>query len=102
MRNAVSGPFFTAVNAGKRWFWETVDAGKNNVIYMGLNSGPKMANGEYRKTQDAGSVDRQNSVIITKCFPATGGNWLHHLHNSATLPAKYRFTTHITVSTSLC
>jgi hypothetical protein len=27
-----------------------VDAGKNNVIYMGLNSGPKMANGEYRKT----------------------------------------------------
>jgi hypothetical protein len=27
-----------------------VDAGKNNVIYIGLNSGPNMANGEYRKT----------------------------------------------------
>jgi hypothetical protein len=27
-----------------------VDAGKNNVIYMGLNSGPKIANGEYQKT----------------------------------------------------
>jgi hypothetical protein len=26
---------------------KTVDAGKNNVIYIGLNSGPKMANGEY-------------------------------------------------------
>jgi hypothetical protein len=46
----VSGPFFTAVNAGKRLFRETVDPGKNNVIYMGLNSGPKIANGEYQKT----------------------------------------------------
>jgi hypothetical protein len=46
----VSGPFFTAVNAGKRYFRDTVDAGQNNVIDMGLNSGPKMANGEYRKT----------------------------------------------------
>jgi hypothetical protein len=27
-----------------------VDAGINNVIYMGLNSGPKMADGKYRKT----------------------------------------------------
>jgi hypothetical protein len=48
-RNPVSGPFFTAVDAGKRWFRETVDAGKNNVIYMGLISGPKLANGEYRQ-----------------------------------------------------
>jgi ABC-type glucose/galactose transport system permease subunit len=29
---------------------KTVDAGINIVLYMGLNSGPKMADGKYRKT----------------------------------------------------
>jgi hypothetical protein len=43
-----------------------VNAGKNNVIYMGLNSGPKMANGEYRKTLDAGSVDRESTVTAAQ------------------------------------
>jgi hypothetical protein len=46
----VSGLLFTAVNAGKRWFRETVDAEINNVIYMDLNSGAFMADGKYRKT----------------------------------------------------
>jgi hypothetical protein len=49
-KNAVSGPLLTAVNAGKQSFRETVDAEINNVIYMDLNSGAKMADGKYRKT----------------------------------------------------
>jgi hypothetical protein len=44
-----------------------VDAEINNVIYMELNSGPKMADGKYRKT-DAGSVDRENTVLINHTF----------------------------------
>jgi hypothetical protein len=39
-----------------------VDAEINNVIYMELNSGPKMTDGKYRKTYVAGSVDRENTV----------------------------------------
>jgi hypothetical protein len=40
-----------------------VDAEINNVIYMELNSGAKMADGKYRKTYVAGSVDRENTVL---------------------------------------
>jgi hypothetical protein len=38
----------TVIYSGK--CGKTVDAGINNVIFMGLNSGLKMANGKYRKT----------------------------------------------------
>jgi hypothetical protein len=41
---------------------ETVDAEINNVIYMELYSGAKMADGKYRKTYVAGSVDRENTT----------------------------------------
>jgi hypothetical protein len=41
---------------------ETVDAEINNVIYMELYSGAKMADGKYRKTYVVGSVDRENTV----------------------------------------
>jgi hypothetical protein len=34
----------------------------NNVSYMELNSGAKMADSKYRKTYVAGSVDRENTV----------------------------------------
>jgi hypothetical protein len=40
-----------------------VDAEINNVIYLELNSGAKMADGKYLKTYVAGSVDRENSVF---------------------------------------
>jgi hypothetical protein len=46
-RNAVSGPLFTAINAEKRQFGETVDAEINNVIYMELYSGAMIADGKY-------------------------------------------------------
>jgi hypothetical protein len=42
-----------------------VDAEINNVIYMELNSGAKMADGKYQKTYVAGSVDRENTVYGT-------------------------------------
>jgi hypothetical protein len=42
-----------------------MDAGINNVIYMELYSGPKMANGICGKTIDTGTIDRGSTVI---CF----------------------------------
>jgi hypothetical protein len=49
---------------GKTAVQETVDAEINNVIYMELYSGAKMADGKYRKTYVAGSVDRENTVLM--------------------------------------
>jgi tRNA(His) 5'-end guanylyltransferase len=45
-----------AINAEKR-VRGTMDAEINNVIYMELYSGPKMAHGKYRKMNVAGSID---------------------------------------------
>jgi hypothetical protein len=39
-----------------------MDAGINNVIYMELHSGPKMANDECGKTIDMGTIDRGSTV----------------------------------------
>jgi len=40
-----------------------MDAGINNVIYMELYSGPKMANGRCGKTIDTGTIDRGSTVL---------------------------------------
>jgi len=40
-----------------------MDAGINNVIYMELYSGPKMANGRCGKTIDTGTIDRGSTVF---------------------------------------
>jgi hypothetical protein len=50
--NAVSGPRFTDDECGKI----------NNVIYMELFSGPKMANGICGKTIHTGTIDRGSTV----------------------------------------
>ena len=39
-----------------------MDAGINNVIYMELYSGPKMANGRCGKTIDTETIDRGSTV----------------------------------------
>jgi hypothetical protein len=39
-----------------------MDVGINNVIYMELYSGPKMANGICGKTIDTGTIDRGSTV----------------------------------------
>jgi hypothetical protein len=52
-----------AINAEKRQFRGTMDAEINNVIYMELYSGPKMAHDKYGKTNIAGSIDRDSTVI---------------------------------------
>jgi hypothetical protein len=44
--------------------WGTMDAGINNVIYMELHSGPKMANGTRGKMIVAGTID-QGSTVVT-------------------------------------
>jgi hypothetical protein len=50
---------------GKTAVRETVDAEINNVIYMELYSGAKMAD---RKTYVAGSIDRENTVYKNTIF----------------------------------
>jgi hypothetical protein len=44
-----------------------MDAGINNVIYMELYSGPKMANGICGKTIDTGTIDRGSTVRRGTC-----------------------------------
>jgi hypothetical protein len=46
-----------AINEKKRQFWRTMDAEINNVTYMELYSGPKMAHGTYGKMSFAGPID---------------------------------------------
>jgi hypothetical protein len=41
-----------------------MDAGINNVIYMELYSGPKMANGICGKTIDTGTIDQGSTVLV--------------------------------------
>jgi hypothetical protein len=57
------GTVICSDKCGKTAVRETVDAEINNVIYMELYSGAKMADGKYRKTYVAGSVDRENTVL---------------------------------------
>jgi hypothetical protein len=52
------------INAEKRQFGGTMDAEINNVIYMELYSGPKVAHGKYGKTNVAGSIDRDSTVYV--------------------------------------
>ena len=41
-----------------------MDVGINNVIYMELHSGPKMANGTCGKTIVVGAIDRGSTVQL--------------------------------------
>jgi hypothetical protein len=43
-----------------------MDVGINNVIYMELYSGPKMANGTCGKTIVTGTIDRGSTVLQMK------------------------------------
>ena len=45
-----------------------MDAGINNVIYMELHSGPKMANGTCGKMIVAGTIDQGSTVYISCAF----------------------------------
>jgi hypothetical protein len=42
----------------------TMDARINNVIYMELHSGPKMANDTCGKMIVAGTIDRGSTVVV--------------------------------------
>jgi hypothetical protein len=48
-----------------------MEAGINNVIYMELHSGPKMANGTCGKTIVAGTTDR-GSIVYNLELPSNG------------------------------
>jgi hypothetical protein len=60
--NAVPGMWFTSDKGGKKIGRGTMDAEINNVIYMELYSGPKMAHDKYEKTNVARSIDRDSTV----------------------------------------
>jgi hypothetical protein len=52
-----------------------MDAEINNVIYMELYSGPKMAHGKYEKTDVARSIDRDSTVYVSpSCLFVTDTN----------------------------
>jgi hypothetical protein len=61
-----------------------MDAGINNVIYMELYSGPKMANDECGKTIDTVTIDRGSTVLYFAqiCFSAETGNSDGHFHKT--------------------
>jgi hypothetical protein len=71
---------------GKTAFRETVDAEINNVIYMELYSGAKMANGKYRKTYVAGLVDRENTIDFKKAFDSMDRGKLWTIMSSKGIP----------------
>jgi hypothetical protein len=56
----------------------TLYAGINNVIYIELHSGPKMANGTCGKTIVAGAIDRDSTVFLSprgvECVFSVHGN----------------------------
>jgi len=56
-----------------------MDAGINNVIYMELNLGPKMANSTCGKTIVAGTIDRGSTVVgfchMRKLYAILQTNW---------------------------
>ena len=60
----MSGRRFTYDECGKTIVQGKMDAEINNVIYMELYSGPKMANGRCGKTIDTGTIDRGSTVYI--------------------------------------
>ena len=45
-----------------------MDAGINDVIYMELHSGPKMANDTCGKTIIAETIERDSTVIYLCCY----------------------------------
>jgi hypothetical protein len=51
----------SAIHCQNSAVWETVDAKINNIIYMELYSGAKMADSKYRKTY-VGRVDRSRNT----------------------------------------
>jgi hypothetical protein len=59
----VSGQCFTNDECGKTIVRGTINAGINNVIYMELYSGPKMANGTCGKTIVTGRIDQGSTVF---------------------------------------
>ena len=70
----------------------------NNVIYMKLNSGPKIANSTCGKTIDVEKIDRDSTVYIMYYFSIlTVCNFLSSLLSSWHVPffrCHYEFTVH--------
>jgi hypothetical protein len=55
-----------------------IDAGINNVIYMELYSGPKMAHGKCGKTKVVGTIDRGSTVLFNLLVMYSGSYMFQH------------------------
>jgi hypothetical protein len=70
--------FFQMINAVKTIVQGMMDARINDVIYMELHSGPKMANGTCGKTIVAGTIDRGSAVNMRRHVKTV--NRVHFCH----------------------
>ena len=61
--NYTAGPRSSNDQCGKTILRGTIDAGKNYIVFMGLNSGPGTANDECGKTMNAGTIDRGSTAL---------------------------------------
>jgi hypothetical protein len=67
------------INVEKRQFRGTVNAEINNVIYMELYLGPKMAQGKYGKTNVAGSIDRDSTAYKWMMYCPIHSHFFHSI-----------------------
>jgi hypothetical protein len=74
-----------------------IDAGINNVIYMELYSGPKMAHGKCGKTKVAGMIDRDSTVLKDSftCMHSCGYVFTCSICYCTPILTKYNFFTNL-------
>ena len=61
--NYTAGPRSSKDQCRKTILRGTIDAGKNCIVFVGLNSGPGMENDECGKTMNAGTIDWGSTVF---------------------------------------
>jgi hypothetical protein len=72
-----------------------MDVGINNVIYMELHLGPKMANGTRVKTIVAGMIDRDSTVLQTMFFSAKSTAKYYSVTSMSGLPSALSILTKV-------
>ena len=74
-----------------------MDAEINNVIYMELHSGPKIANSTCGKTIDVKTIDRDSTVFIT----SDATTYIQNLEVSILTHLVLRFRLQLTCSVTM-
>jgi hypothetical protein len=58
---------------------ETMNAKISNIIYMELYSGAKIVDDKYEKTNIAGSIDREFTVLRAELYMLASLGWIYLL-----------------------